>query len=194
VKTLPKYPLKLQFSLRSAGTYPGGIPVCYTVGHEEVGMIRPIIIAPDDRLTTVCEPVTAFDSNLHTLVEDLFATMYKSGGVGLAAPQVGVLQRVFVVDFHFGKKPHNPMSFVNPELLVMTGSAEDEEGCLSLPGLFLNVRRATYVYCSAYDLDGRKIWLQLLEMEARVWQHEMDHLEGILFTQRAGVELTAGKH
>jgi peptide deformylase len=138
--------------------------------------------------------VTAFDAGLHTLVDDLFQTMYKSGGIGLAAPQVGVLQRVFVMDYRDGKKPYNPMSFINPELLVMTGAAEDEEGCLSLPGLFLNVRRATYVYFTAYDLDGKKIWLQLRAMEARVFLHEVDHLNGILFTQRAGVELSAGKH
>jgi peptide deformylase len=152
-------------------------------------MKQPIIIFPDDRLTTVCEPVTDFGKNLHNLVRDLFDTMYASDGIGLAAPQIGVLSRVFVVDVREGKKPFNPIAFINSELLVKTGNAEDIEGCLSMPGLELTIRRATYVYCSFDNLDGHsKLYHQLHGLEARVFQHELDHLAGILFTGRATPE------
>ena len=154
-------------------------------------MIRDILIYPDARLLTPCKPVSFFDEDLHGLVEDIFQTMYSHDGVGLAAPQVGELQKVFVMDVRKGKKPHNPMSFVNPEILVMTGSAVDEEGCLSMPNLFLQIQRSTFVHYSAYTLDGQRIIGSLRDMEARVFQHEVDHLNGRLFIERASVEALA---
>jgi peptide deformylase len=154
-------------------------------------MIRDILVYPDDRLITPCKPVSFFDEDLHKLVEDLFQTLYANDGVGLAAPQVGELQKVFVMDVRKGKKPHNPMSFVNPEILVMTGSGMDEEGCLSLPGLFLDIQRSTFVHYSAYTLDGQRITGSLRDIEARVVQHEVDHLNGRLFIERASVEALA---
>lgn len=154
-------------------------------------MIRDILVYPDDRLITPCKPVSFFDEDLHKLVEDLFQTLYANDGVGLAAPQVGELQKVFVMDVRKGKKPHNPMSFVNPEILVMTGSAVDEEGCLSMPNLFLQIQRSTFVHYSAYTLDGQRITGSLRDIEARVFQHEVDHLNGRLFIERASVEALA---
>jgi len=148
-------------------------------------MIRPIIIFPDDRLTTVCEPVTVFDKKLSDLVQDLFDAMYAGDGIGLAAPQVGVLQRIFVMDVRQGKKPHNPLAFINPRIEAATGSAVDEEGCLSMPGLFLNVRRATYLHFAAQTLSGDVHWGALRGVEARVFQHELDHLDGVLFYVRS---------
>jgi len=151
-------------------------------------MKRPIIIFPDDRLTTVCEPVKSFDKQLNDLVEDLFQTMYSSDGVGLAAPQIGELKRIFVMDVRNSKKPHNPLAFINPQLEAATGSAVDEEGCLSMPGLFLNVRRATYLHFVSQTLSGDVHWGSLRNLEARVFQHELDHLDGVLFSVRAGLE------
>ena len=98
-------------------------------------MIRKIVLYPDERLTAPCLPVVSFDKSLHQLVEDLFQTMYRYDGLGLAAPQIGDGRMVFVMDIRDGKEPHNPMSFVNPELLAMTGAADEEEGCLSMPGV-----------------------------------------------------------
>ena len=148
-------------------------------------MKRDLVIFSDDRLTTVCDPVKAFDSNLHELVDDLFSVMYANDGVGLAAPQIGVLQRVFVMDCREGRKPHNPLCFINPEILVMTGADFDEEGCLSMPGVLLSVRRATYLHFASLTLSGDRHGASLRGLEARIMQHEIDHLSGILFTERA---------
>ena len=154
-------------------------------------MIRDLVIYPDDRLITPCKPVSFFDEDLHKLVEDLFQTLYANDGVGLAAPQVGELQQVFVMDVRKGKKPHNPMSFINPELLVATGMDEDEEGCLSMPNLFLQIKRSTFVHFASYTLDGQRHTGSLRDTEARVWLHEVDHLAGRLFIERASVEALA---
>jgi len=154
-------------------------------------MIRDLVIYPDDRLITPCQPVKFFDSELNELVEDLYATMYAHDGLGLAAGQVGEMQRIFVMDVRDGKKPHNPMTFINPELLVQTGAAEDEEGCLSMPGLFLQVCRSTFVHFAAYTLDGDRRLGSLRDVEARVFLHELDHCDGRLFIERASVEALA---
>ena len=154
-------------------------------------MVKDLVIYPDDRLITPCQPVKFFDEALNALVEDLFATMYAHDGLGLAAPQIGELQSVFVMDVRDGKKPHNPISFINPEILVQTGTAEDEEGCLSMPGLYLQVRRSTFLHYAAYTLDGQRHIGNLRDMEARVFLHELDHLAGRLFIERASVESLA---
>ena len=148
-------------------------------------MIRPIVIFPDDRLTTVCKYVNRFDKELCDLVSDLFETMYDSGGVGLAACQIGVLRRVFVMDCREDDKPFNPVAFINPVLLVKTGAEDDEEGCLSMPGVYLRIRRATYVVCAGQTLDGTHFSQAFRGLEARCIQHENDHLSGVLFTTRA---------
>lgn len=154
-------------------------------------MIRDLVIYPDDRLTTPCQPVKDFDESLHHLVQDLYDTLYANDGFGLAAPQVGELQNVFVIDVRKGKKQHNPVAFINPELLAAAGAVIDEEGCLSLPGIFLDVPRATFVHYAAYTLDGQRHVGSLRGMEARVFLHEFDHLSGRLFIERASVEAVA---
>ena len=152
---------------------------------ETQTMVRPVVIFPDDRLTSVCKYVNRFDKELVDLVHDLFETMYDSDGVGLAAPQIGVLRRVFVMDVREEDEPFNPVAFINPVLLVKTGAEVDQEGCLSLPGVFLDVRRATYVVCAGQALDGTHFEHAYRGLEARVIQHELDHLSGVLFTTRA---------
>jgi peptide deformylase len=154
-------------------------------------MIKDLVIYPDDRLITPCQPVKFFDESLEELVKDLFQTMYSHDGLGLAAPQIGELRQVFVVDVREGKKPHNPMSFINPELLVATGMEEGEEGCLSMPDLFLQIKRSTFVHFASYTLDGQRHTGSLRDTEARVWLHEVDHLAGRLFIERASVEALA---
>lgn len=147
-------------------------------------MERQIVIFPDERLTSTCKYVNRFDSELESLVKDLFDTMYAKDGVGLAAPQIGVIRRVFVMDVRDSEKPFNPIAFINPMLLVKTGSGTAEEGCLSLPGVFLDIKRATGVVCAGQTLDGSHFFRTYRGLEARVIQHEMDHLSGVLFTQR----------
>lgn len=155
-------------------------------------MIRPVVIYPDERLTAPCLTVKTFDKSLHQLVDDLFATMYKYNGVGLAAPQIGDGRRVFVMDVREGKEPHNPIALINPELLAHTGAADDEEGCLSMPRVYLTIRRATYLHFGAQTLSGDRYMATLNGLEARVFQHELDHLNGILFIQHASAsQLTA---
>lgn len=154
-------------------------------------MIKPIVIFPDDRLTSVCKYVNRFDDGLRDLVQDLFDTLYANDGIGLAAPQIGVLKRVFVMDARDGDKPHNPIAFINPILLVKTGAADDEEGCLSMPGVFLTVRRATYVVCAGQTLDGTHFSNPYRGLEARCIQHELDHLAGVMFTSRTVSEKLA---
>ena len=152
-------------------------------------MVKKIIIAPDERLTTVCEPVTAFDSELFQLVDDLFETMYAHAGVGLAAPQVGVLKQVFVMDCRQGKKPFNPIAFINPEIISSTCfQVSDEEGCLSFPGLHLTVERPARVRVRFRTIDQLTMRLDLRGLEARCFQHELDHLRGVLFSSYATAE------
>ncbi len=152
------------------------------------GMIHPIVLFPDDRLTTVCSPVVDFNQQLHELVEDLFSTMYHNDGVGLAAPQIGVLQRVFVMDCREGKKPFNPVAFINPEILVKLRPSSDEEGCLSMPGLFLNIWRPSFVSVASDGLDGATSCHHYRGLESRVILHEYDHTQGVLMTHRAAPE------
>jgi peptide deformylase len=144
--------------------------------------IRPIIIAPDPRLKQVCAPVARVDDDMRRLMDDMLETMYLAPGVGLAAPQVGVLKRVIVVDIAKDGEGHAPWRMANPELLwVADEDACAEEGCLSLPDHFGDVVRpaAIRVRYLAYDGEIREDAADGLL--ATCIQHEMDHLEGILF-------------
>ena len=154
-------------------------------------MVRDVLVFPNPILSTPCRPVLSFDKELHQLVDDLFATMYRYDGIGLAAPQIGDGRRVFVMDVREGKRPLRPMSFINPELLAMTGAADDLEGCLSIPGLEVMVRRATYLHFSAQTLSGAHHGATLRGLEARVFLHELDHLNGVLMIHRADVKAEA---
>ena len=140
-----------------------------------------IILAPDPRLTTPCEPIDAVDSELKQLMDDMLETMYAAPGIGLAAPQVGVLKRFFVVDVG-EDDARDPRFFINPEITRRSETkAVYEEGCLSLPKQFGDVERADAVDLRYQDRTGVERTLEADGMLARCIQHEMDHLDGILF-------------
>lgn len=141
-----------------------------------------IIRYPDPRLKKVSDPVTAFDADLRALADHMFQLMRAAKGVGLAAPQVGLNKRLFVMN-HTGE-PGDDRVYVNPVLTTLDGESEAEEGCLSLPEIHINVIRADKVRLDAQDLDGKPVSLEREGFEARVWQHETDHLLGILLTDR----------
>ncbi len=123
--------------------------------------------------------VTAFDDKLETLVEDMKDTLTREQGVGLAAPQVGVLRRVFIVDF--GEEEHDYIEFINPEILKTKGKNTDyQEGCLSFPGRLFEVERPDYVKIRAYNVKGECFEMELEEFMARAIMHENDHLNGIV--------------
>jgi peptide deformylase len=134
---------------------------------------------PDPRLKTVSTPVTEFDEELRTLVADMFETMYAAPGVGLAATQVNVHQRVLVTDVSEGR--NEPRAFINPEILTRDGTEVSQEGCLSVPGYYDEVERAERVRVRALDRDGKPFEEDLAGLLAICVQHEIDHLDGKLF-------------
>jgi peptide deformylase len=133
----------------------------------------------DDVLRKKCREVDQIDERLLTLIEDMKETMYDADGVGLAAPQVGVLKRLFVVDIGDG-----PLVFINPEIIETSGSQIDEEGCLSLPGETEEVMRPNYVRARALNEKGEEFEIEGEELLARAILHEYDHLNGTLFIDR----------
>ena len=135
-----------------------------------------IIHYPDPRLRKLCEPVTEFDEQLARRVQQMLELMKTGKGVGLAAPQVGLLQRFFVMNPT--GQPGDDQVFVNPELSALTGMAEAEEGCLSLPDVHVLRRRAKRCRIRAFDVTGRPIDRTADELLARIWQHETAHLDG----------------
>jgi peptide deformylase len=128
-------------------------------------------------------PVSNIDGKLHKLTEDMLTTMYEVPGLGLAAPQIGVQRRLFVYDV--GDGPH---VLVNPELIESSGEWEFEEGCLSVPGLTFDIVRPKEVHVRGLDLDGNVVDIEADELEARLFQHELDHLEGILLIEHLDEE------
>lgn len=141
-----------------------------------------IIRYPDPRLKKVSEPVTVFDDQLKALADRMLELMRIAKGVGLAAPQVGINKRLFVMN-HTGE-PGDDRVYANPVLTAIDGESEAEEGCLSLPDIHINVFRADKVRLDAQDLEGKPVSLEREGFEARVWQHETDHLLGIMLTDR----------
>lgn len=137
----------------------------------------------DPVLETKADPVTEFDGELRQLAADMFETMYANKGVGLAAPQVGVSRRLAVIDPSAGEEESEKLVLVNPEILVKEGTQIGEEGCLSIPGFREDVKRAWRVRVRAQDLDGNFFETEGEELLARAIQHEIDHLDGILFLQ-----------
>jgi peptide deformylase len=141
--------------------------------------LRTILEFPDPRLRTRAQPVTQFDAALGTLIDDLLETMYAAPGIGLAATQVDVHQRVIVIDI---SEEHNePLTLINPEILAREGEAKSEEGCLSVPGFFGEVKRAARIRVRAQDRTGATFERDIDDVLAVCVQHEMDHLEGKLF-------------
>jgi peptide deformylase len=147
-------------------------------------MIYPIVKFPDPILQQPAEPVTVFDAELRKLVDDMFTSMYDAQGIGLAAPQIGVSKRLTVIDLSFQKKPEDKIVLINPEVIEIKGKQVEEEGCLSLPEIRDRVVRAAEVKVRAQDADGKPIEVEGTELLARAMQHEIDHLDGILFIFR----------
>ena len=141
--------------------------------------LRTILEFPDPRLRTRAKPVTVFDAALGTLIDDLFETMYAAPGIGLAATQVDVHQRVLVIDVSSDRT--GQLALVNPEILARDGEEITEEGCLSVPGIFDEVKRAAKVRIRAQDRTGAVFERDYDDILAVCIQHEMDHLEGKLF-------------
>lgn len=144
--------------------------------------ILPIRIYPDPVLRVKCRPVETFDESLARLAADMVETMHAAPGVGLAAPQVGVELRLAVVDVSVGQDPAKLQVLVNPEVIRREGSETDVEGCLSLPGINDKVERPAHVEIAAQDLLGRPLRIAAEGFAARAICHEIDHLEGVLFT------------
>lgn len=147
-------------------------------------MIREIVKYPEPILQRPTEKVTEFDEELRTLAADMFESMYKAIGIGLAAPQVGVGKRITVIDLSNQKNPKDKIVLVNPEILHKEGKQVEEEGCLSLPEIRDKVSRAAKVRVKAQDLEGKWFEMEGEELLARALQHEIDHLDGILFPWR----------
>src|SRR5919202_2284063 len=127
------------------------------------------------------EPVTEFDEKLKKLVSDMFETMYAAPGVGLAAPQVGVSKRLFVMDCSGGKDPAQRIAMINPEVISVEGEQDGEEGCLSFPGIFVAVKRDFRAVVRAHDVNGELFEVDGMELIARCMLHETDHRDGIVF-------------
>ena len=143
--------------------------------------IRKIRYIGDPCLQKVCKPVTKITPSIRELVEDMFDTMYEARGVGLAAPQVGILRRICVVDV----MDDDPILLINPEVVEATGEQTDDEGCLSVPGKCAKVTRADHVVVKSLDLDRNEVIYEGDGLRARAILHEMDHLNGVLYGERA---------
>ncbi len=142
--------------------------------------IRNIRISTDEVLRKTCKPIREITPRLLTLLEDMADTMYEANGVGLAAPQVGVLKRAVVIDIGEGL-----VELINPVILETSGSQIEEEGCLSLPGRSATVERPYYAKVQAMDRDGNECIIEGEGLMARALCHEIDHLDGILYIDKA---------
>ena len=140
--------------------------------------LRKILTDKDPALHKTCKEVVNFDAKLHTLLDDMRETLIESGGVGLAAPQVGILRRVVLVD-----TGEEILELVNPTMVETSGEQEGPEGCLSVPGKYGLVKRPNYAKVRAQDRDGNWYEAEGEELIARCFCHELDHLDGIIYTQ-----------
>ena len=143
--------------------------------------LRKILTDKEPALHKVCKPVTDFDAKLHKLLDDMTDTLIESGGVGLAAPQVGILRRVFLVDV--GMDENEIVEFINPEIIETDGEQIGPEGCLSVPGKYGLVKRPYYAKVRAQDRNGNWFEAEGEELIGRCFCHENDHLDGIIYTE-----------
>jgi peptide deformylase len=144
-------------------------------------MIRPILTYPDPELKKKSAPVTVINDKTRDLVRDMVETMYDAPGVGLAAPQIGVHQRVIVIDVAGKDEPPQLIVAINPAIIHADGEVYEEEGCLSVPKYSANVRRHARVVAKYLNLDGEEVTCRAEDLLAIAFQHEIDHLDGILF-------------
>ena len=143
--------------------------------------LLPILHYPDPRLHTVARPVAVVDDRIRKLIKDMAATMYAAPGIGLAATQVDVHERLLIIDISEARD--QLLAFVNPEIVAASGEAEREEGCLSVPGIFETVTRAERVTVRAQNAQGEHFTLEAEGLLAVCIQHEIDHLEGKVFVE-----------
>jgi peptide deformylase len=146
---------------------------------ESLLSVLTILEFPDDRLRKKAAPVQVVDGKIKQLVDDMLETMYQAKGVGLAATQVNVHQRIVVIDV--SEEKDNPLCLINPEIIAKDGVEESEEGCLSVPGFFETVKRAERIKVKALDKEGQPFEFEADALLAVCVQHELDHLEGKLF-------------
>jgi peptide deformylase len=144
--------------------------------------ILPVIVAPDPRLKAKCDPVDSVDKTIRALMDDMLDSMHDHNGIGLAAPQIGVTKRVIVIDVAPKDEDPNPMKLANPEVIWSTDEViENEEGCLSLPTYYADVVRPERVKVKYLDYDNKPQELEADGILAVCVQHEIDHLDGVLF-------------
>ena len=142
-----------------------------------------VVLYPDDPLTKVASPIDRVGPKIQQLAEDMFETMYANDGVGLAGPQVGVSKRIFVLHEPDGAK----MCLINPEISELDGEEEGQEGCLSLPEIYVQVPRATSLLVRALDETGAEVEFEAHDFLARIIQHELDHLDGKIMLDRVDI-------
>jgi peptide deformylase len=138
-----------------------------------------ILQYPDERLRVKTKPITKFNAELHQQINDMYETMYHYQGIGLAGPQVNFPYQIFVMDVSENRK--QPLCIINPEILDKHGERIEDEGCLSLPGVYAKVQRAFKVRLRAINAEGKSFEMDAEDLMSHCIQHEMDHLEGILF-------------
>ena len=143
--------------------------------------LKDILIYPEKKLRKKSRHVEKIDKKIHKLLDDMADTMYHAPGVGLAAPQIGENIRVLVVDVSTKEEENDLLELINPEITQSSGKQISEEGCLSIPGFYGNITRKKYVTVEALDRNGEEIVIEAEDLLSRVLQHEIDHLDGILF-------------
>lgn len=146
-----------------------------------------IVHYPEPVLLQVGKPIEKFDDDLKKLVSDMFETMYEAKGVGLAAPQVAVSERLFVMDCSGGEDESQKIALINPEIIHVEGDQYGEEGCLSFPGLYQKVQRSLRTVVRAQNVEGKEFELDVQDLSARCVLHETDHCDGIVFLDRMTV-------
>ena len=141
-----------------------------------------IVHYPHPALRHAAKPLSSIDKKLRVTIGEMMGLMYEAKGLGLAAPQVAVPYQLLVMNITGDpKQPEREEVFLNPKIIERKGTVEDEEGCLSFPGLFQKIRRSKTIKVQAYDLKGNLVEKVISDLEARAWQHEIDHLNGVLF-------------
>jgi peptide deformylase len=151
---------------------------------KELLKIHEVVKYPDPVLAKPATPITVFDDKLRTLVAEMFESMYAAQGIGLAAPQIAISQRLTVIDISFKKNPEEKLVLINPEVVETRGKQVEEEGCLSLPDIREKVQRAAWVKVKAQNEHGEWFEVEGEELLARALLHELDHLNGVLFIDR----------
>ena len=148
---------------------------------KSVVKIHEIVKYPDPILATTGEKVTDFGPELEKFVDEMFESMYVAQGIGLAAPQIGISKQITVIDVSYKENPEDKIVLINPEIIDREGKQTEEEGCLSLPDIREKVQRAEWVKVRAQNAKGETFEVEGEELLARAFQHEIDHLHGILF-------------